>query len=452
MTPEEINKRSAIMETITRDLERAGLLSAGINRTELMNSLLDPNTESEDEKDFIRLQQLGDPDNRYQELDDREVVFGEDANIARAKMDGEFRGRGWVEGVDFKPGQRPAQMSLSPGGRQADEYRRRRDLIKGIREPGILQRVGQYIPDGLLSSEHSAPTSLDRYFDDPVKAFEAQRDRDYGTSGFTGAMENPEYTLGWYSNNFATPITNTYQYVRRDGMDLLSAAGSADDRRQALAIGKRVDPILPNVPGENYDRASREKLFAGLREMPDSMLPTTYDMKHRQDEGYYPGYPASKVTDFLENIPDVPTLVSTAIGFPVNPARTMSWVGRELLEEAPQYAAVAGGFQMAAGDDAAPTPWPKLYPGSPAAGWTSSEQAEFIKNKFGKDSTEFQQAKDNANAARTDLYVRDPDNPEKWRPETDQEFKKTAADHHARQFDSFREFRNTRSMMPSSPK
>lgn len=441
MTPEEINKQSAVMEAVIRDLERAQLLDKGIDKTALMKALLDPNVTTEDEKDFVRLQQLGDPDKVGEKLDPDTTVFGQDADLVRSNMHREFKGRGWVEGVDYTPDKPPAAMQLSPGGKQADEYRRRRDLIQGVTSPTMAQKIGQYIPDWLLSTASSAPTSLDRYFDDPVKAFEGQRDRDYGTSGFTGAMENPEYGFGWYSNNTATPISDTIQYMSHDGLDIQSAAEAAEQRRQAMAMGKGVDPILPNIPGVEYDRDARETALGVLRELPESMRPMNGDMSFRKKHGYYPSYLDSGVSNFAENIPDALTAVTTAIGIPMGPKAFASWFGKELLEEAPQYAAVASAFKASAGDEAPPTP---QY-----SDWGQSRGVGSVKSRFGESSPEYLQARDRANNARTDLYIRDSET-KKFRPETDEEFDKSYQDIRDRQRLAFQEFNRNAAMMPGS--
>lgn len=411
MTPEEISRQSAVLEAVTRDLERAGV--SGIKRMDLVRALLDPSTETQDEKDFRRLQELGNPDYEGQG-GDSETLFGEPAPLLDAKMNQEFLGRGWSPQDRENLRREPAAMELSPGGRQADEYRRRRDLIQGVSSPSTAQKMGSFIPDALLSDPQKAPTSLDRYFDDPVKAFDAQRDRNYGTSGFVGAMENPEYTGGWYLNNLATPFSDTIQYGLHEGEEWQSSMERANERRQALRAGKAVDPILPG----GTDRDSKELLFKSLRTIPDQMRPKTYDMSFRQEHGYYPSYADSVATDLAENFPDLMTAATVGAGaFAKKGVGLLAkWLGGEALEEVPPYAAIVGGTQIAAGDKA---------PSLPAwKDWGASRGAEVTRQKFGANSNEFTQAKEAANVARTDQYIRDPQT-QKFRPETEEEFQES---------------------------
>lgn len=411
MTPEEINRQSAVLEAVTRDLERAGV--SGIKRMDLVRALLDPNTETQDEKDFRRLQELGNPDYEGQ-AGDSETLFGEPAPLLDAKMNQEFLGRGWSPQDRENLRREPAAMELSPGGRQADEYRRRRDLIQGVSSPSTAQKMGSFIPDALLSDPQKAPTSLDRYFDDPVKAFDAQRNRNYGTSGFVGAMENPEYTGGWYLNNLATPFSDTIQYGLHEGEELQPSMERADERRQALRAGKAVDPILPG----GTDRDSKELLFKSLRTIPDQMRPKTYDMSFRQKHGYYPSYLGSQFTDLAENFPDAMTLATLGSGAIAKKGVGLlaKWLGSELIEEVPPYAAITTAANYAAGDNAPPTP--------SLGNWGASRNVELIGQKFGNNSPEFAQAKEKANAARTDQYIRDPQT-QKFRPETEEEFQES---------------------------
>jgi len=411
VTPEEINRQSAVLEAVTRDLERAGV--SGIKRMDLVRALLDPNTETQDEKDFRRLQELGNPDYEGQ-AGDSETLFGEPAPLLDAKMNQEFLGRGWSPQDRENLRREPAAMELSPGGRQADEYRRRRDLIQGVSSPSTAQKMGSFIPDALLSDPQKAPTSLDRYFDDPVKAFDAQRNRNYGTSGFVGAMENPEYTGGWYLNNLATPFSDTIQYGLHEGEELQPSMERADERRQALRAGKAVDPILPG----GTDRDSKELLFKSLRTIPDQMRPKTYDMSFRQKHGYYPSYLGSQFTDLAENFPDAMTLATLGSGAIAKKGVGLlaKWLGSELIEEVPPYAAITTAANYAAGDNAPPTP--------SLGNWGASRNVELIGQKFGNNSPEFAQAKEKANAARTDQYIRDPQT-QKFRPETEEEFQES---------------------------
>ena len=454
MTPEEINKQSAVMEAITRDLERAGLLGKGINRTELMKALLDPNVTTPEEKQFHDLQEIGDPDKRHVALPENSAVFGEDANTIRAKMDSEFIGRGWspedlatlpkhpmsdyVEGGIKRS--RPEPKQLSPGGRQADEYRRRRDLIQGITNPTTAQKVGRYIPDGLLSDGKDTMFSLDRNFDDPVKAFENERNRKYGTSGFQGAMENPEYNFGWYNNNAATPVADTIQYVQHEGEEIVPAMGRANERRQALAMSKAVDPVLPNVPGETYDRASREKLLAGLRPVADNMRPKTHDMSFREKHGYYPGYAGSMATDFAQNIPEAATLFTGGVGIKAGIKAFMKSLGKEMLtEDLPAWLGIVGGSHLSADKNAAKTPaWKD---------WNASRGVDLVGSKFGKDSSEYKDAVNQSNNARTDLYRQD-DSTGKWRPETEDEFTQSVKDQVQTQMSAEGQFQKLKKQMP----
>jgi hypothetical protein len=428
VTQEEINKQSALLEAINRDLERAGV--TGVNRGNLIKALLDPGTMTQDENDFLRLQQLGDPDYRAG-AEPGEELFGQDAAGLDAKMKEEFLGRGWspddlktlpkhpMDGY-VKGGIKvvPQGRQLSPGGRQADEYRRRRELIQGVTSPSLSQKIGRFIPDALLSTEESAPTSLDRNFDDPVKAFEAQRNRKKGTSGNVAAMENPEYNFAWYSNNFAQPFTDTIQYSMHEGEQPQFAMERANERRQALAAGKAVDPILPNFGGK-YDRERKESLFSALRSAPDHMRPMTYDMSFRNEYGYYPSYFDSHATEFAQNLPDFPTLVSAAMGIPLGWKALAGFATRESAEEIPTYAAIVGGQQAIAGDAA--NPIPRL------TDWQASDYVPNAKYKFGENSPEFAAAKEAANKARTDLYTRDSYEAPP-RPETEEEFKQSVED------------------------
>ena len=426
MTQEEIERQSAVLEAVVRDLERAGV--SGVKRMDLVRSLLDPAVETQEEKDFRRLQELGNPD--YEgEIKPEETLFGQDAELLKAKMGDEFLGRGWSPEDLAARGGEPAAMELSPGSRQADEYRRRRDLIQGVTSPNVAQKMGRFIPDALLSDPKSAPTSLDRYFDDPVKAFDAERNRTYGTSGFVGAMENPEYTFGWYSNNFAEPFTNAIQYSWHEGDDAQGAWDRAQELRRARAAGNRVDPILPG----GKTREEKEELFKALRLTPKDMKPKTYDMSFRQAHGYYPSYTTSVATEIGQNFPDALTLFNLGSGLRMGPKLLGRWLAGEGIEEIPPYVGMSAGAHVAAGNSAPPIPaWKD---------WGASRNIELIKDP------EFrEEAKAQANKARTDQYIKDKDTGQ-WRPETGDEFNQSVKNFDKRQYDAGRLWQQMKSSL-----
>jgi predicted AlkP superfamily pyrophosphatase or phosphodiesterase len=234
-------------------------------------------------------------------------------------------------------------------------------------------------------------------------------------------MENPEYTGGWFLNNLATPFSDTIQYGLHEGYDPLyindwvDAASRANERRQAMRAGKTVDPILP----AGWDgRDAKEEIFKAMKVTPDFMKPKTYDMSFRKKYGYYPSYLGSQFTDLAENFPDAMTLATLGSGAIAKKGVGLlsKWLGSELIEEVPPYAAITTAANYAAGDNAPPTP--------SLGNWGASRNVDFIGQKFGENSPEFAQAKEKANVARTDQYIRDPQT-KKFRPETDEEFKES---------------------------
>lgn len=214
---------------------------------------------------------------------------------------------GWVrEDVDAL-GRNPELRELSPEGRRRDMHLRNRQLLHALwNAPEENRHVHQNLA---------------------ANAWLNEQGRTHGTSGWAGALANPEYMAGhvvegnnaignaaWFQYSGQNPPSSAQQASEMGAMDRLGGITSrlvgqhipdAMDLRDARAAASKVDPILPAG-------MSREEGHAALARLAGATGPN-YDEAYRIKHGHYPSYLGSTAAVFFNGLLD-PTLFTPGIG------------------------------------------------------------------------------------------------------------------------------------------
>jgi hypothetical protein len=374
MGPQEVNRRSAVTESVIRDLEGAGLLShPKVDRQAIIDGLLRGDAEDPNVVQYRQLQRIVDPDTELKGYEN--AIYGIPPEELRRFAHRDFQGRGWSKEDMWRLGRDVQSRELSPGSRQAQEWERRRNLADGMIEaktPGFHN-----LPLPGLVALRTALTET------PEAAFERTRNAKFGESGYAGALENPEYLAGDFFTRYGDPMAAYFQYRLNEDMDGDEADKLAQQRTQAAKMSNTIATKIPH----NMDTStpqSKEDSYKAVRGIYRDLSPKSTDNEIRERTGQYPSYAYSTADQFLTNLADPTTFVGIGHGLYKMANGVLGALGRNvlkdsLLEEIPTAAGIGGLFGA--------------YKSIPAKPFTPG------------------------NEARTDLY-----NPETGQPETDKEF------------------------------
>lgn len=248
----------------------------------------------------------------------------------------------------------PTPREFSPGDKQRHEWNNRRRFLETLID----------IP------EQDASVSAWAGRTDPAKYAEGARTaayedymenmgRTHGTSGFLGAMENPEYTAGKVMTKVLDPMSNAAKYYGRGDADSITEAMQmASDYAGLQEAGNAVSPILPGNP---QTRAEQEEEYANLKNSTVAARPKDYRDYYREQTGEWPSYAREFGMEFLANLIDPVTAVATPLaatrgvtgalkaGKGIAKAGPLiragaKEVGRETVEELPTYTALMTAF------------------------------------------------------------------------------------------------------------
>lgn len=347
----------ALTKVSAQELKRAGLGIAPKQQALSLafeNPMYDMTPEDAPGQPFSReafrgLLKIGDPDTPESELAPAGTSAGMAERIARNFQLRDFKGRGWsndeIKAYESKNGPLPP-MILSEGGQQADQWRNNREFVDRYLD------LAEHGPKELPGQEPGwAQRRTSTLQDAAANQWQAKEGRQYGESGWAGALENPEYTAGWLMSNLLDPISESYSYGRldRDGEKRGGWLGALlDDHpkyRSLKAAANKVDPILPGNPkGRDEKEAARRQLLQAAEDAsPRSKSgASAYDMYYRNKYGEYPSYAGSTIQQFSQDLMD-PTVLLGGMG-----AKGVSAIGRALLregmEEIPMAMAIGGGI------------------------------------------------------------------------------------------------------------
>jgi hypothetical protein len=380
MDAEEIQRRSAVLEAVTRDLEQAGLLgNPKVDRQAIMEGLLRGDKSDPHVRQYVAIQDYGNPDYELKPYDD--APLGMPPEAVRQNMHRGFQGRGWSESEQQALGRPVQNRELSPGDRQAQELARRRQFASSLLDAGA-----DTAPSTYNYGSPSGPMPSTRVLKDAaVGEFDRTRGQKFGESGWGGALQNPEYLAGDLMTRYLDPMVNYFEYRLHEGMD----GDEADRTAQRLTQAAKMSNTLATKIPRKFDTSTpeaKEKSYKAVKGIYKGLIPKSYDDAERQRTGQYPSYAWSAGEKFLTNLADPTTLAALAAGG-LSLARGIPGAfGKALLkdsvaEEMPAYAALSGAM----------------------GSFYNIPDKPF----------------DSGNEARTDLY-----NPETGKPETKDEFDK----------------------------
>jgi hypothetical protein len=377
MDPREINRRSAVTESVIRDLEGAGLLShPKVNRQAIIDGLLRGDGDSNDVKQYQLLQHYTNPDTELKGHED--AIYGIPPEELRNFAHRDFQGRGWSEQEQQQLGRDVQNRELSTGSRQAQEWQRRRSLTEALLDSSKATAGGGNYnygsPSGpMRTAAYTADENKLIQQDNATAEFDRTRGQKFGESGYYGMLENPEYVIGDVFTSLLDPMSAYAKYRAHEGKSGEDAHSLARKRTlaaqmsnaHALKIPRRLDTSTPQKKDRSYQQV--KGIYQGL-------APKSYDNAVRQarKDDQYPSYAASTLAEGIGNMADPGTLLAAGGGW--------KHMLKELLtEDVPTYAGISGLF----------------------GAW------ENIPKKWGTPGNE----------ARTDLY-----NPATGKPETTEEF------------------------------
>jgi hypothetical protein len=380
MDPREINRRSAVTESVIRDLEGAGLLShPNVNRQAIIDGLLRGDGGSNDVKQYQLLQHYTNPDTELKGHED--AIYGIPPEELRKFAHRDFQGRGWSTDEMAGLNRGVQNRELSPGSRQAQEWERRRTLTDSLLDEGKPKSIAGKLASLPLPGVAALKST---FTETPEGAFERTRGQKFGESGYFGALENPEYLAGDLFTRYGDPMAAYLQYQLHEGTDGSEADEMAQMRTKAAKMSNTQATKIPSHMDTSTPEA-KEKSYKAVKGIYKGLSPKTLDDSTRERTGQYPSYAYSTGASFLENLADPTTLVTAGAGAVGAMRGVLGAFGKAsikeaLLEEIPTALGI-GGLAGA-------------YQAIPSKPFTPG------------------------NEARTDLY-----NPATGKPETDSEFR-----------------------------
>jgi hypothetical protein len=378
---------------------------------------------------------LGDPAQEPGDLAGIEL-FGRPAEEIRANMTQGYKGRGWNQAEIDALGREPFPRELSEGSRQHYEWTSDKEFLdemKKVREGFSLTLPWNQPPKPLGAASR----------------WSAKQNQQYGTSGWAGAMENPEYGFGHLNNHYLSPTPNGLMYQSRgeresgDNRWVLQRLMDKWDNEaeQYTDMTDLTNRVSPPLPGNPQTWQEKEQQFQKLKSMAEAARPMSYDDHHRRTEGFYPSYFGSGAREMVENSADISTFASLGYSGILSAAAketgkqatkaAVGAIGRDLLqEEIPQYAAANMAISSAMKADANAQAGPGNEPFNHNPGWIQS----------------FLPGAEN----RPDTWIRD-EQTRQFRPETNDEFNSRYDQQALDQKKAFAEWQAMQGQVPTKP-
>jgi hypothetical protein len=458
------DKRETVRAVIDRNFQRAGVSMDEAGRNSLAESMIAGNWDSPEAREFESLVLLGQPDN-YGSLDDATdiSIYGKSPKELQAAMFDGYKGRGWSKSdIEARPPDQPAWMKAAPegfegpknyeplpremseGSRQAYEWDSDRELL------GELKR---------LQKDKSVFATQALGVDAAVDRWKSKQNQKFGTSGWAGAMENPEYAFGHLNNHFLSPTANGIMYQSRgerepgDDRGVLSRLmdkwdNEAETYTQMTDVTNRVSPPLPGNPQTWQEK---EVEFKKLKQAAEAARPMSYDDHHKRSGmvevngektgGQYPSYLGSGAREFAENSADISTALSLGA----------TGVGSAMAKHTAKQAALAAGKAMTREIVREELP---MYAGL-NVGITShmksqaNEQAGEGFEPFNQGPGLFQSFLP-GDQNRPDTWIRDPET-NQFRPETSKEFNSRYDRQVQERNQAFQNWPKVQSQLPKHP-
>ena len=347
------------------------------------------------------------------------VEGGEWPEIRKKQMEG-FKGRGWSasEMADWRSKNGPTipDRLLSEGSKQAYRWQANRDFLRGFvdlekstnsqsrnNQPSLSSLLLGGPFTGMVGNPHQKDyeAGLHRLSENHNR----QINSDYGESGWTGFLNNPEeYAVPWVIDNVFDRGFHAFDYGRQKDKEgnrrgfFNSLVSDVPKYLSARAAAGQVSPALPGNPKTPEEREAALKSLHGMRDAanPNSPKgPTSYEMGHREDTGHYPSYAGSTLVNFLQGLVSDPTVVAN-VGMAGRAALTAAKAGTRESARAAVRAAIAAG-RRETGEEAAM--------GTAIAGpitlYNESEQAKVPKQD--RQSVNWKNLFTPGNEVRTDL-------------------------------------------------
>lgn len=447
--------RAAMEEVVTREMMRAGLGFMEPGRKAAMVSSIVAGMPNEDAQAFRDMLEMGDGMNPNITREDvaaspREIFGKPLVEIYDAQRRG-WDDYGFTQDKVDKLGRLPGPRELSQGGREAWEWKRRRELtdaLMGAGKKANEERDRQQANMNWPQRNSSWQDIRAGLLEDAVRDYQSGEGRTHGQSGWLGSMSNPEYAFGNFMVNVMQPTSDAaYMQYHDEAMNeypempdsplqdlsyMARAVGNyvgnyipkAKDLADARTAANKIEPL---IPGDNSPAEGR-KLLARLAA---SDAPT-YDELHRMQTGAYPSYAGSSAATFLNGLIDpsflasVPAaraavmagkmLAGAGLRMPSNIGRAIAKYGVSVAKDA-RALAKQGVLQGAKSELVGELPSNAGINSAAAFGPHLNKPKE-------EEQQEFPPLPDNFLAggnARTDLNVRDEETGG-WRPETDEEF------------------------------
>jgi hypothetical protein len=392
MDQTELNRKAALNQMVLRQLERMGLLGAGLHTGSIKDGL----TNSGDYADrqqaliFLDLMKMSDPNKSPEEMKDfvpaseaMKAKLAEDplyaVNTQAAVLDGRL-GDGKFTG----PGHQKSEGEFSPrsgwdwfsgkkyeaseGDKYINRYNNDLRLAEALSKPNhdieqgahylnpfASNRSIQHWVNGTNDTEHAQ--ALDQHIQDQgledqvlgegyrplIGNSNSMNAARYGLE----ALEDPNSNLGSF---FHALGERPYQLIRHgltrhDEEDDRSTWQAAQDSFDAKGISNGGTQYLPD---DYTDWRDQQAAYRGQKGLYEELEPHSYQDSYRSVHGKAPSYLGQKVVEFGEMLPDLSTLLSFGAGAGKYGLKAGAKAAAAELatQDTPMLGAVMGGTEM----------------------------------------------------------------------------------------------------------
>lgn len=353
----------AVRDASQRELARVRFPASDAQLDAIADSV-EAGTPNEDAQSVLTLAQLGNARRQYEAPgpDDQILLMGHPVSaleVYNLQREG-WEGFGWTGEKRRRhlDGRKPNARELSPGGRQAMEWDRNHMLLERAmapRDTGVARAHEAIQPESWLTNPLTAIPALmlDAAYTSPEEATEQYAkdadigQREYGDSGYMGAIFNPEYGLGYAMNRMNVLPEATWWGIRDALMSppdagpsgaahyatlepesqaleagrqarsflggLVDTIGAADDMAWFAGQTQAVEPTIPDAwapEGATWQDLDRAR--ARMNEVASSSGPN-FDTWYKQTYGEYPSYAGSTAAMLINGLAD-PSLAAGNIG------------------------------------------------------------------------------------------------------------------------------------------
>jgi len=359
----------AVGDAVDKELSRAGISLPDERRAGIIEGLMgaaqgnaiEPGSDAAQFRALVELGQVVGQRPSPEEFTKAGIngLFGEPVDSLHANQRRGWGGYGWTQEKIDKLGRMPEPMELSEDGRAAWDWKRRKDLFDslvdtdGSADSGLksAEKVGALGGHaiGMALNPPDKEAIRRSLLDKSVDAYEQQRGRTHGESGWYGALQNPEYMAGYVvsgmnalpeaawrqhragADNKTAPkwhadLASLPAYGSEQGNLALAGLAMGDlaanhlpdalDHASVQAAARRVEPLVMR----GYEPEQSAKL---LSEVSDA-TPLTYDEHYYKQHGTFPSYAGSSAATFFNGLLD-PSVLATGPA-----AKTAAMVGKGL--------------------------------------------------------------------------------------------------------------------------